>query len=121
MNRREVLVGSAMLGAVGLLDRSALASKSDLIAKTTAGRVRGCDVGEGIVCFKGVSYGLDTAQTRFAPPKPPAPGKTFAMHSNGARVRRRFSERGRIARTPLRSGAIICPPMKAPRVKTACT
>ncbi|MBB5065668.1 carboxylesterase/lipase family protein [Granulicella mallensis] len=75
MNRREVLVGGAMLGAVGLLDRSALAAKAKnvLVAKTTAGRVRGRDEGEGIVCFKGISYGLDTAQTRFAAPKPPVP------------------------------------------------
>jgi para-nitrobenzyl esterase len=75
MNRREVLVGGAMLGAVGLLQRSALAAKSELIAKTTAGRVRGRDAGEGIVCFKGIPYGMDTAQTRFAPPKPPVPWK----------------------------------------------
>src|SRR6201996_2787225 len=75
MNRREVLVGGAMLGAVGLLDRSVLAAKAKnvLVAKTTAGRVHGRDAGEGILCFKGIPYGLDTAQTRFAAPKPPVP------------------------------------------------
>jgi len=75
MNRREVLIGGAMVGAAGLLDRSALASKSDLVATTTAGKVRGRDAGAGILCFKGIAYGLDTAQTRFAAPKPPAPWK----------------------------------------------
>jgi para-nitrobenzyl esterase len=75
MNRREVLVGGAMLGAAGLLDRSALAAKSDLVATTTAGKVRGRDAGAGVLCFKGIAYGQDTAQTRFAAPKPPAPWK----------------------------------------------
>ena len=75
MNRREVLIGGAMVGAAGLLDRSALASKSDLVATTTAGKVRGRDAGAGILCFKGIAYGQDTNQTRFAAPKPPAPWK----------------------------------------------
>ena len=75
MNRREVLIGGAMVGAAGLLDRRALASKSDLVATTTAGKVRGRDAGAGILCFKGIAYGQDTTQTRFAAPKPPAPWK----------------------------------------------
>ena len=75
MNRREVLIGGAMVGAAGLLDRNALAAKSDLVATTTAGKVRGRATDAGILCFKGISYGLDTSQTRFAAPKPPAPWK----------------------------------------------
>jgi para-nitrobenzyl esterase len=43
------------------------------VAKTTNGKVRGRVVGQGVLCFKGVSYGMDTAQTRFAAPRPPTP------------------------------------------------
>jgi para-nitrobenzyl esterase len=42
------------------------------IATTTAGKVRGFTE-DGILGFKGVRYGADTATTRFAAPKPPAP------------------------------------------------
>jgi para-nitrobenzyl esterase len=30
-------------------------------------------VGQGVLCFKGVAYGSDTATTRFAAPRPPVP------------------------------------------------
>jgi para-nitrobenzyl esterase len=75
MNRREVVVGGAMLGAAAFLERGALAAShaSEPIAETLAGKVRGRIVGEGIVCFKGIAYGMDTAQTRFAAPRPPVP------------------------------------------------
>jgi para-nitrobenzyl esterase len=42
------------------------------IAATRAGKVRGF-VENGILGFKGVRYGADTATTRFAAPKPPEP------------------------------------------------
>jgi para-nitrobenzyl esterase len=42
------------------------------IATTKSGKIRGA-VENGINVFKGVRYGTDTATTRFAAPKPPAP------------------------------------------------
>jgi len=74
MNRREVISRGAMLGAAALLERSAFAlPESPLpVAKTTHGPVRG-HINSGISFFKGVPYGLNTAQTRFAAPKPPQP------------------------------------------------
>ncbi len=47
------------------------------IAETTYGRVRG-DVDDGILTFKGVRYGADTATTRFAAPAAPAPWNDVA-------------------------------------------
>lgn len=75
MNRREVLVRGAIAGAAVLLDRSLLADEnaSGPVAQTTAGKVRGRLVDRGVMCFKGVAYGMDTARTRFAAPKPPVP------------------------------------------------
>ena len=45
------------------------AGEKDAVAKTTAGMVRG-RVENGIFVYRGVPYGMDTAKTRFAPPKP---------------------------------------------------
>jgi para-nitrobenzyl esterase len=77
MHRRKVLQSGAAISALAVLQRGALAlPKADspsTEAKTTAGRIQGRIVDSGILCFKGVPYGMDTAQTRFAPPKPPAP------------------------------------------------
>ena len=75
MNRRKVLQGGAAASALALLEPRTFAwqAATDPIAKTTAGRVRGRVVDANILCFKSVPYGMDTAQTRFAPPKPPAP------------------------------------------------
>ena len=42
------------------------------IAATAYGRVRGA-VEDGILVFKGIRYGADTATTRFQPPVPPSP------------------------------------------------
>lgn len=42
------------------------------IATTRAGKVRGF-VEDGVIVFKGIRYGADTATTRFKAPKPPAP------------------------------------------------
>jgi para-nitrobenzyl esterase len=43
-----------------------------LIATTQAGKVRGF-MEDGVLVFKGIRYGADTATTRFMAPKPPAP------------------------------------------------
>ena len=42
-----------------------------VITATTAGKVRGYFASEEILAFKGIPYGLDTTQTRFAAPRPP--------------------------------------------------
>ena len=73
MNRRKLLQSGAAIGALALIRRESVALSPEPVAKTTAGRVRGRVVSGGILCFKGISYGMDTAETRFAPPKPPAP------------------------------------------------
>jgi para-nitrobenzyl esterase len=75
MNRREVLAGGAAVVASVVAERTCFASPADdePIATTTSGKVRGRVVADGIVCFKGISYGMDTAKTRFAAPKPPTP------------------------------------------------
>jgi para-nitrobenzyl esterase len=75
MNRREVLRGAAVIGAAGAvrLALPVVSAAAEPVAKTTSGKVRGRVVGQGVLCFKGVAYGMDTAQTRFAAPKPPAP------------------------------------------------
>ena len=73
MNRRKVLQSGAAIGALALIRPDAFALPPEPVAKTTAGRVRGRLVDGGILCFKGISYGMDTAKTRFAPPKPSAP------------------------------------------------
>jgi para-nitrobenzyl esterase len=74
MNRREMLVG---VGAVGVVaaTRSGFGSQTQPtpVAKTSAGKISGYDAGMGIAAFKGIPYGLDTAQTRFATPKKPTP------------------------------------------------
>lgn len=44
----------------------------DTVAKTTAGQIQG-RIENGIFVYRGVPYGMDTARTRFAAPKPPEP------------------------------------------------
>lgn len=46
--------------------------RSDPIALTEYGKVKGI-AGDGILTFKGIRYGADTATTRFAAPAEPAP------------------------------------------------
>ena len=57
--------GTATAGDVG-------SGEDRLVAATRYGPVRGYEE-EGVLVFKGVRYGADTATTRFAPPAPPAP------------------------------------------------
>jgi para-nitrobenzyl esterase len=75
MNRRAMLQRAAMASAATMLPTRAFAAPkpAEPIAKTVAGRVRGIATANGILCFKGISYGADTATTRFAEPKPPVP------------------------------------------------
>jgi para-nitrobenzyl esterase len=47
-------------------------AESAPIATTRAGKIRGF-VENGVLAFKGVRYGADTATTRFAAPRPPDP------------------------------------------------
>ena len=73
--RRHLLQSGLALSAHAFAGRlaHAAAATSPTEAATTNGRVRGRITSNGIVCFKGIAYGMDTAQTRFAPPKPPMP------------------------------------------------
>lgn len=50
---------------------STTTGEASLVASTQNGPVRGVQ-GEGVIAFKGIRYGADTAQTRFAAPQPPA-------------------------------------------------
>ena len=65
-------MGAVALGMRG--DLWAKDSSREATAKTAAGKVRGA-ADDGIFWFKGVPYGMDTAQTRFAAPKPLVPWK----------------------------------------------
>jgi hypothetical protein len=74
MNRREVLVGAAVVGAVAGLERAGagvVLGVPDLAQPmTTAGRVLG-GFDREIRWYKGILNGLDTKLTRFAPPQRP--------------------------------------------------
>jgi para-nitrobenzyl esterase len=66
INRRAVLAGMAVLPA------TAGARGADPIATTTCGRVRGlCE--DGVLVFRGIRYGADTAPRRFRRALPPQP------------------------------------------------
>jgi para-nitrobenzyl esterase len=71
--RRDILrygaAGAAWLSSPRLLLG---ADQKDVLAKTTAGPIRG-RIEEGIFVYRGVPYGMDTAKTRFAAPQPPEP------------------------------------------------
>ena len=58
-------------GAAALATPTLLRAADDEapLAKTTAGQIRG-QLNSGVFSFKGVPYGMDTAKTRFAAPKP---------------------------------------------------
>ena len=79
MTRRDVLVGGVAAAVVGrrgvaLMQRGD-EDKFDAHAVTKSGPVAGIKMHLGgaaaIYSFKGVPYGMDTAKTRFAPPKRP--------------------------------------------------
>ena len=62
------LVPSAAIAAAG----TPPAASAVPVAVTGAGRVRGY-VDAGILAFKGIPYGTDTATARFRAPRPPEP------------------------------------------------
>jgi para-nitrobenzyl esterase len=69
MTRRDLLrcgAGAAPVLMPGLILG---AGEKDTVAKTTAGMVRG-RLENGIFVYRGVPYGKDTAETRFAAPQP---------------------------------------------------
>ncbi|MDB5457737.1 MAG: carboxylesterase [Caulobacter sp.] len=70
-HRRAVLAGAAAAGLAGLATQGRAAAKAP-VATTSAGKVRGA-VDDGILVFKGVRYGADTAPRRFQPALPPQP------------------------------------------------
>jgi para-nitrobenzyl esterase len=75
MNRRDLLQTSALFAANTLLPRNLRAqtsSSSAPIATTTAGKIRGF-TDQGILVFKSIPYGDDTAKHRFQPPTKPTP------------------------------------------------
>jgi para-nitrobenzyl esterase len=71
IDRRRLL---AAAGATAALAAPGFAHAASLtpVARTAYGRVSGYRNGD-IQAFKGIPYGLDTAETRFAAPKPPRP------------------------------------------------
>ncbi len=73
MNRRDLLQTSALIAANTLLPFRLRAQTSAApIADTTSGKVRGF-TDEGILVFKSIPYGEDTATRRFQPPTKPTP------------------------------------------------
>ena len=75
-SRTANLRGSIAAAALVALIFTAVvrADTEALVARTTAGEVRGASV-EGIKVFKGVRYGATTEGRRFMPPQPPQPWK----------------------------------------------
>ena len=71
-NRRTVIKGVGAAVALGASGAGAHAEPVAPIADTKAGKVRGA-VEQGVLVFKGVRYGADTATTRFQAPKPAEP------------------------------------------------
>jgi para-nitrobenzyl esterase len=72
MNRRELLQTTALLSTASLLPTRLLAQPTSPIATTTSGKVRGF-TDRGVLVFKGIPYGDDTAKHRFQPPAKPTP------------------------------------------------
>ncbi|MDR3792556.1 MAG: carboxylesterase family protein [Terracidiphilus sp.] len=71
LDRRIFLAQSACCAAA-LAARRSLALPYEPVASLVSGRVRGA-LDHGLIVFKGIPYGADTAPHRFMPPLPPTP------------------------------------------------
>jgi para-nitrobenzyl esterase len=71
MQRRTALrtIGAGVAG----LCLTGANRQDPLVGATSAGRIRGMRAANGVVVFKGVPYGADTATRRFQPPVAPTP------------------------------------------------
>jgi para-nitrobenzyl esterase len=67
----------SVLGALATVPLLGGAAPGDPVATTAYGRVRGLREG-GVLVFRGIRYGADTARTRFAPAVPPRPWSDVA-------------------------------------------
>jgi para-nitrobenzyl esterase len=74
-SRRSVLAG--MAAAPLMVPRRVLAQGGDPVAETHYGRVRGLRE-NGVLAFRGIRYGADTAPRRFARAVPPEPWRDIA-------------------------------------------
>ena len=72
---RRTVVATAAAAAISF--HGAASATTAPVATTRYGRVRGT-VDQGVLVFKGIRYGADTAAYRFQPPRPPAPWKDIA-------------------------------------------
>ncbi|MES2833326.1 MAG: carboxylesterase/lipase family protein [Pseudomonadota bacterium] len=72
IDRRALLAAAGGLATLAAPALSVAGIDTGVIVRTRHGRVRGRRQ-DAVSVFKGIPYGADTAETRFAPPKPPRP------------------------------------------------